>query len=53
VGTVGIVTAIALLVRIGFPAFGDVVTLTIWTRYSNQDHGISLQMKESACHMYG
>ena len=52
-GTVGIVTTIALLVCLGFPAFGDVVTLTIRTRHSNQDHGISLQMREVACHMYG
>jgi hypothetical protein len=51
VGTVGIMTAIALLVCIGLPAFGDVVTLTIRTRHSNQDHGISLQRRQSACHM--
>jgi hypothetical protein len=53
VGTVGIVPAITLLVCLGFPALGDVVTWTIRTRHSNQDHGISLQMRESACHMYG
>lgn len=47
---VGILAEIALFTGIGFTAFGNLVTLTIRTRHCNQDHGLSLQMRQSACH---
>ena len=48
VQTVRILAAIALLVRIRFTAFSDVVTLTIGTRHSNENHSFSLQIRPSA-----